>query len=118
MRLDLREGKSLSQIGRDRGISRTTVRKIRDSRLTEFVYERSQEKQLHPVLGRWHEELSRMLEEEWKLPAGRRRKRTRLHEDLQSQGPTKEIPSPPGTEGEGQDEVGKFGSQRIQTQST
>ena len=86
VRMDLRLGKSLSKISLMRGISRQTVRKIRDSGATQFEYRRSAGKQSHPRLGKYHQDLEAMLQEDEKLPATKRRKWTRLHEDLQRLG--------------------------------
>lgn len=52
-------GKSLKEIVRDLKVSRNTVRKVLRSGATAFSYER--EVQPLPKLGRWRDELDRLL---------------------------------------------------------
>ena len=53
------KGKSIKEIARALNISRNTVRKVLRSGETAFVYER--EIQPRPKLGRWGEDLDRLL---------------------------------------------------------
>ena len=53
------KGKSIKQIARDLGVSRNTVRKVLRSGETRFEYER--EVQPRPKLGRWTDELDKLL---------------------------------------------------------
>jgi len=53
------QGKSIKEIARDLRLSRNTVRKVLRSDETSFAYER--QVQPRPKLGRWKEELDRLL---------------------------------------------------------
>src|SRR5215467_11778254 len=78
------KGKSIKEIARDLKVSRNTVRKVLRSGETSFSYER--EVQPHPKLGRWKEELERLLAKNAKAAARERLTLIRLFEELRALG--------------------------------
>jgi transposase len=74
---------SISEIAREMGLSRPTVRKHVDT-VEEPKYERAQP--APPKLGTYQAQLQQWLEEEAKFPRGRRRTARRLFEGLQEMG--------------------------------
>ena len=78
------KGKSIKEIARDLKMSRNTVRKVLRSGETSFSYER--EVQPRPKLGRWREELDRLLTKNAGATARERLTLIRLFEELRSLG--------------------------------
>ena len=64
------QGKSIKEIARDLRLSRNTVRKVLRSDETSFSYER--QVQPRPKLGRWKEDLDRLLAANAEAPARER----------------------------------------------
>src|ERR1044072_8604008 len=77
-------GKSIKEIARDLKMSRNTVRKVLRSGETSFSYER--EVQPRPKLGRWREELDRLLTRNAGATARERLTLIRLFEELRAVG--------------------------------
>jgi transposase len=77
-------GKSIKEIARDLRMSRNTVRKILRSGETSFAYERDVQPQ--PKLGRWKDDLDRMLAENAAKSLRERLTLIRLFEDLRGLG--------------------------------
>ncbi len=77
-------GKSIKEIARDLRLSRNTVRKVLRSEETSFSYER--QVQPRPKLGRWKEELDRLLATNAEAPARERLSLIRLFEELRALG--------------------------------
>lgn len=73
----------ISEIAREMGLSRPTVRKYVET-VAEPKYERAQP--APPKLGAYQAQLQQWLEQEVKLPRGRRRTARRLFEGLQERG--------------------------------
>ena len=78
------QGKSIKEIARDLRLSRNTVRKVLRSEETSFSYER--QVQPRPKLGRWKEELDRLLAANAKAPARERLTLIRIFEELRALG--------------------------------
>ena len=78
------KGKSIREIARDLKVSRNTVRKVLRSGETSFSYER--EVQPRPKLGRWREELDRLLAKNAGAAARERLTLIRLFEELRARG--------------------------------
>jgi len=78
------KGRSIKEIVRELKVSRNTVRKVLRSGETAFSYER--EVQPLPRLGRWREELDRMLTANEAKPARERLTLIRLFEELRGLG--------------------------------
>jgi transposase len=78
------QGKSIKEISRDLRLSRNTVRKVLRSSETSFSYER--QVQPRPKLGRWKEELDRLLAANAEAPARERLTLIRIFEDLRALG--------------------------------
>jgi len=78
------KGRSIKEIVRELKVSRNTVRKVLRSGETAFSYER--EVQPLPRLGRWREELDRMLAANEAKPARERLTLIRLFEELRGLG--------------------------------
>jgi transposase len=78
------QGKTIKEIGRDLKVSRNTVRKVLRSGATAFTYER--EVQPLPKLGRWREELDRLLAMNEAKPTRERLTLVRLFEELRGLG--------------------------------
>src|SRR5690242_3155316 len=78
------KGKSIREIARDLKLSRNTVRKVLRSGDTSFSYER--EVQPRPKLGRWREELDRLLAKNAGAAARERLTLIRLFEELRALG--------------------------------
>ena len=78
------KGKSIKEIARDLKVSRNTVRKVLRSGETSFSYER--EVQPRPKLGRWREELDRLLAKNAGVAARERLTLIRLFEELRALG--------------------------------
>src|SRR5271165_305029 len=78
------QGKSIKEIARDLRMSRNTVRKILRSGETSFAYERDIQPQ--PKLGRWKDDLDRMLAENAAKSLRERLTLIRLFEDLRGLG--------------------------------
>jgi transposase len=78
------KGKSIREIARDLKVSRNTVRKVLRSGETSFSYER--EVQPRPKLGRWREELDRLLAKNAGSAARERLTLIRLFEELRALG--------------------------------
>src|SRR5271154_2548524 len=78
------QGKSIKEIARDLRLSRNTVRKVLRSEETSFSYER--QVQPRPKLGRWKEELDRLLAANAEAPARERLTLIRIFEDLRALG--------------------------------
>jgi transposase len=78
------KGKSIKEVARDLRISRNTVRRILRSGETSFSYER--EVQPRPRLGRWKDELDRMLTTNAGNAARERLTLIRLFEELRTLG--------------------------------
>src|SRR6201993_65099 len=77
-------GKSIKEIARDLRLSRNTVRKVLRSDETSFSYERRV--QPRPKLGRWKEQLDRLLAANAKAPARERLTLIRIFEELRALG--------------------------------
>ena len=78
------KGKTIKEIARDLRVSRNTVRKVLRSGATEFTYER--EVQPLPKLGRWKDELDRLLLANEAKPARERLTLIRVFEALRASG--------------------------------
>jgi transposase len=78
------KGKSIKAIARDLKISRNTVRKVLRSGETAFDYQR--EVQPRPKLGRWSQDLERLLKENGEKPARERLTLIRIFETLRDLG--------------------------------
>ena len=78
------KGKSIKEITRDLKLSRNTVRKVLRSGDTSFSYQR--EVQPRPKLGRWREELDRLLAKNAGAAARERLTLIRLFEELRALG--------------------------------
>jgi transposase len=78
------KGRSIKEIVRDLKISRNTVRKVLRSNATAFAYER--EVQPLPKLGRWREELDRLLAGNEAKPGRERLTLIRVFEELRALG--------------------------------
>jgi len=78
------KGKSIKEIARDLGVSRNTVRKVLRSGETRFEYER--EVQPRPKLGRWTDELDKLLADNETKAARERLTLIRLFEELRGRG--------------------------------
>ena len=78
------QGKSIKEIARDLRLSRNTVRKVLRSDETSFAYER--QVQPRPKLGRWKEQLDRLLAANAEAPARERLTLIRIFEELRSLG--------------------------------
>jgi transposase len=78
------QGKSIKEIARDLRLSRNTVRKVLRSTETSFSYER--EVQPRPKLGRWREDLDRLLAANAAASARERLTLIRLFEELRAIG--------------------------------
>ena len=78
------QGKSIKEIARDLKLSRNTVRKVLRSGETSFSYER--EVQPRPKLGRWKEELDRLLATNSEASARERLTLIRIFEELRALG--------------------------------
>ena len=78
------KGKSIREIARDLKMSRNTVRKVLRSGETSFSYER--EVQPRPKLGRWREELDRLLAQNAGAAGRERLTLIRLFEELRALG--------------------------------
>jgi len=79
-----REGKPIKAICRDLGVSRKVVRKVIRSGATEFRYER--EVQPFPKIGRWSDELDRLLTTNEGKPPRERLTLIRIFEELRGLG--------------------------------
>jgi transposase len=77
-------GKSIKEIARDLRLSRNTVRKVLRSDETSFSYER--QVQPRPKLGRWKEQLDRLLATNVEAPARERLTLIRIFEELRALG--------------------------------
>ena len=77
-------GKGIKQIGRERGLSRNSVRKILRTGETAFSYERPS--QPLPKLGAFVDRLETMLEANEKRPKRDRFRLTRIFDDLRREG--------------------------------
>jgi transposase len=78
------KGKSIKEIARDLKVSRNTVRKVLRSGETRFEYER--EVQPRPKLGRWTDELERLLADNAIKAAREQLTLIRLFEELRGRG--------------------------------
>src|ERR1700734_289067 len=78
------QGKSIKEIARDLRLSRNTVRKVLRSDQTSFSYER--QVQPRPKLGRWKEQLDRLLAANVEAPARERLTLIRIFEELRALG--------------------------------
>src|ERR1700734_2061220 len=78
------QGKSIKEIARDLRLSRNTVRKVLRSDETSFSYER--QVQPRPKLGRWKEQLDRLLAANIEAPARERLTLIRIFEELRALG--------------------------------
>jgi len=78
------QGKSIKEIARDLRLSRNTVRKVLRSDETSFAYQR--QVQPRPKLGRWKEEIDRLLAANAEAPARERLTLIRIFEELRSLG--------------------------------
>ena len=83
-RADLDKGKSIKEISRDLHLSRNTVRRVLRSGETAFSYER--EVQPRPKLGRWTDELDRLLAANAKAAPRERLTLIRVFEELRPLG--------------------------------
>jgi transposase len=77
-------GKSINEIARGLRLSRNTVRKVLRSDETSFSYER--QVQPRPKLGRWQEQLDRLLAVNVEAPARERLTLIRIFEELRALG--------------------------------
>jgi transposase len=78
------QGKSIKEIARDLRLSRNTVRKVLRSDETSFSYAR--QVQPRPKLGRWREELDRLLTTNADAPGRERLTLVRIFEELRALG--------------------------------
>src|ERR1700758_1899542 len=78
------KGKTIKEIARDLGVSRNTVRKVLRSGETRFEYER--EVQPRPKLGRWTDELDKLLADNETRAAREQLTLIRLFEELRGRG--------------------------------
>jgi transposase len=78
------QGKSIKEIARELRLSRNTVRKVLRSGETSFSYER--QVQPRPKLGRWKEDLDRLLARNAEAAARERLTLIRLFEELRALG--------------------------------
>jgi len=78
------QGKSIKEIARDLRLSRNTVRKVLRSEETSFSYER--QVQPRPKLGRWKEDLDRLLAANAEASARERLTLIRIFEELHALG--------------------------------
>ena len=78
------QGKSIKEITRDLKLSRNTMRKVLRSEETSVSYER--QAQPRPKLGRWKEELDKLLATNAEAPARERLTLIRLFEELRALG--------------------------------
>ena len=78
------QGKSIKEIARELRLSRNTVRKVLRSAETSFSYER--QVQPRPKLGRWKEDLERLLATNAEAAARERLTLIRLFEELRALG--------------------------------
>ena len=78
------QGKSIKEIGRTLKLSRNTVRKVLRSEDTSFSYER--QVQPRPKVGRWKEELDRLLATNSEASARERLTLIRIFEELRGLG--------------------------------
>src|SRR4029077_8241887 len=78
------KGKTIKEIARDLKVSRNTVRRVVRSGETRFEYER--EVQPRPKLGRWTDELDRLLTDNVTKPAREQLTLIRLFEELRGRG--------------------------------
>ena len=78
------QGKSIKEIARDLRLSRNTVRKVLRSDETSFSYERRV--QPRPKLGRWKEQLDRLLAANVEAPAREQLTLIRIFEELRALG--------------------------------
>jgi transposase len=99
------QGKSIKEIARALKLSRNTVRKVLRSDDTSFSYER--QVQPRPKLGRWKEELGRLLATNSEASAGERLTLIRIFEELRAF----------GYEG-GYDAVRRYASARAKTNAS
>ena len=83
-RAHLDKGKSIKEIARDLHLSRNTVRRVLRSGETAFCYER--EVQPRPKLGRWTDELDRLLAANAKAAPRERLTLIRVFEELRPLG--------------------------------
>ncbi len=77
-------GKTIKEIVRELHVSRNTVRKVLRSGATEFTYER--EVQPRPKLGRWKDDLDRLLLGNQAKAARERLTLIRVFEELRGRG--------------------------------
>jgi transposase len=77
-------GKSIKEIARDLRLSRNTVRKVLRSDETSFSYER--QVRPRPKLGRWKDQLDRLLAANVEAPAQERLTLIRIFEELRALG--------------------------------
>ena len=78
------QGKTIREIARDLKLSRNTVRKVLRSAETAFSYGR--QVQPRPKLGRWTEDLDRLLARNADAPARERMTLIRIFEELRALG--------------------------------
>ena len=83
-RLHFVQHKKIKVICRELGVSRKVVRKVLRSGDTEFHYRRT--RQPLPKLGRWREELERLLEANEAKPSRERLTLIRVFEELRGRG--------------------------------
>src|SRR5258708_11652475 len=78
------KGKTIKEIARDLKVSRNTVRRVLRSGETRFEYER--EVQPRPKLGRWTDDLDRLLTDNVTKPAREQLTLIRVFEELRGRG--------------------------------
>src|ERR1700736_3327135 len=78
------KGKTIKEIARDLKVARNTVRRVLRSGETRFEYER--EVQPRPKLGRWTDELDRLLADNAIKPAREQLTLIRIFEELRGRG--------------------------------
>src|ERR1051326_5147843 len=78
------KGKTIKEIARDLGISRSAVRKVLRSGETSFEYERTV--QPRPKLGRWTAELDTVLTSNAAKPGREQLTLIRIYEELRGRG--------------------------------